>query len=61
MDEAVLSALALVFKNSKCDEESTECYENAFNLVPNNVNFASELFGCYARGGEFKKMQQVMN
>lgn len=59
-DEGVLSALSLTFKHAKCDQDCIECYENAYSVQPNNLNFASELFGNYAKIGEFKKMQQVI-
>lgn len=59
VDEGVLSALTLAFKNGKCEEESIECYENAFASLPDNLDIARELFSCYVKCGEFKKMQQL--
>lgn len=58
-DESVLSALALTFKHGKVDEECCECYENAYALVPSNLSFANELFSCYVKCGDYKKMQQL--
>jgi DNA polymerase III delta prime subunit len=60
IDESVLSALSLAFKQAKADEESVEMYENAFNLLPENDSMASELFAAYIRVGNFKKTQQVL-
>jgi len=59
VDEAVLSALALTFKLLKADDDVTECYENAYNQLPEHDGFAAEVFKCYARSGNFKKMQQL--
>jgi hypothetical protein len=59
VDESVLNALCLTFRNARADEECAECYENALAAQPTNEFLATELFNCYVRGGEFKKMQQV--
>lgn len=59
MDEDVLNILTLTFKNARCDEEASECYENALKAYPDNETYGIELFVCYVRMGQFKKMQQL--
>lgn len=59
-DEGVVNALGCAFKVSKSDADFASLYENALSN-PNAVfpeHFHVELFNCYCRMRDFKKMQQ---
>ena len=56
-DEGVLNTLAYTFKACRAEKDLARCYENALNLQPNNESFMTDLFFCYVRMEEPKKMQ----
>lgn len=56
-DEGVLNTLSYTFKACGAHADLSQCYENALKIQPNNTVFVSELFYCYLRMNEIKKMQ----
>jgi hypothetical protein len=56
-DEGVLNTLAYTFKACRAERDLAQCYENALKLQPNNEAFMADLFFCYLRMVEPKKMQ----
>ena len=42
-----------------CEEEATECYENALAVEPGNLTMAQEVFFSHVRRFAFAKQQQV--
>ena len=59
-DEAVVNALGCAFKLCHSDADFATCYENGIKLnVATPPHFHSELFFCYLRLNDVKRMQQV--
>jgi hypothetical protein len=58
-DEAVLKTLTSIFRHAKRDIELVSCYEHAIAMHPEREALHTELVRCYARVGDFKKMQAM--
>ena len=58
-DEGVLNTLAYTFKACRAEKDLARCYENALSVQPNKDTFMIDLFFCYLRLNEPKKMQRI--
>ena len=58
-DEGVLNTLAYTFKACRAEKDLARCYENALSVQPNKDTFMIDLFFCYLRLNEPKKMQRM--
>ena len=58
-DEGVLNTLAYTFKACRAEKDLARCYENALSVQPNKDTFMIDLFFCYIRLNEPKKMQRM--
>ena len=58
-DEGVLNTLAYTFKACRAEKDLARCYENALKVQPNRESFMCDLFFCYLRLGDPKKMQRL--
>ena len=56
-DERVLNTLACTLKACRAEKELALCYENALAAQPNTEFIMADLFYCYLRLGQPKKMQ----
>ena len=56
-DEHTLATLAHTLKICRADADLALAYENALAKLPTNQTFLKELFKCYLKLGEPKKMQ----
>lgn len=56
-DEAVVSTVSHTYKVCKADHQLVSLYEKVLSMIPNSEKFAVELFVCYNRINEPKKMQ----
>eukprot|EP00981_Chlorochromonas_danica_P008231 scaffold2066_cov229-Ochromonas_danica.AAC.15 len=60
LDEATVNAVGCTFKLCKADVDFAACYENAMSVGSmTGVHNMEELFHCYARLSQPKKMQQL--
>lgn len=60
LDEATINAVGCTFKLCKADVDFAACYENAMSAGSmTGVHNMEELFYCYARLSQPKKMQQL--
>jgi hypothetical protein len=56
-DTSILETLAPTFRNCKAEDRIIDCYENALNLQPSNMAIAIELFFCFVKSGQHRRMQ----